>query len=85
MVGLRRELVPPPVAGPDGAHLDLIRALATLPPDQRRAIVLYYLADMSVPEIAVFCEVAEGTVKAWLHRARTKLNQVLGDEEVANA
>ena len=48
-------------------------ALAALPDRQRRAVVLRYLADLTVPQIAEREGVAEGTVKSWLHRARADL------------
>jgi RNA polymerase sigma-70 factor (ECF subfamily) len=65
----RVETVPEP--NPD--QVDLVAALAKLPPAQRRALILFYLAGLSVAEIAHECEVAEGTVKSWLHRGRTAL------------
>jgi len=65
----RAEVVPEPC--PD--QVDLVAALAKLPPAQRRAVILFYLAGLSVAEIAFDCEVAEGTVKSWLHRGRTAL------------
>lgn len=76
------------VNGPDGGRVDLVRALAQLPSQQRQAVVLHYLADMPVREIAGFTGAAEGTVKAWLHRARTALGPLLADaadEEVQDA
>ena len=42
-------------------------------PNQRRAVVLHYLADLSVTEIAAQEGVPEGTVKSWLHRGRAAL------------
>jgi hypothetical protein len=51
--------------------LDLTRALAKLPPLYRQAVILHYLADLPVRDIAAFTATAEGTVKARLHRART--------------
>jgi RNA polymerase sigma-70 factor (ECF subfamily) len=70
------------VPEPDGVHIDLVRALATLPPDQRRAVVLHHLGDLSVPQIAVDAGVAEGTVKSWLHRGRTALRARLTNDRV---
>jgi len=35
--------------------------------------VLHYLADLPLAAIALELGVAEGTVKSWLHRARTAL------------
>ncbi|MET8257337.1 SigE family RNA polymerase sigma factor [Micromonospora sp. NPDC005205] len=67
---------------PDRVAVDT--ALAKLPPKQRRAVVLHYLADLTVAEIAAQEQVAEGTVKSWLHRGRTALATHLRDtfEEV---
>ena len=53
-------------------------ALATLPPAQRRAVVLHYMADLSVAEIADQEGVAVGTVKSWLHRGRVALAARIG-------
>ncbi|WP_433229419.1 SigE family RNA polymerase sigma factor [Micromonospora sp. CA-248260] len=61
------------VAGPTPDRVAVDVALAQLPPKQRRAVVLHYLADMSVSEIAAQERVAEGTVKSWLHRGRAAL------------
>lgn len=58
---------------------DLLAAIATLPMPQREAIVLHYLADRSIAQIADELRVAEGTVKARLHRARAALNAQLND------
>ncbi len=56
-----------------GERLDLVEALLTLPPRQRKATVLYYLGDFSVAQVARLMEISEGTVKAQLSSARTKL------------
>jgi RNA polymerase sigma-70 factor, ECF subfamily len=61
------------VAGPEPERVALVAALATLPPAQRRAVVLHYLADLPVAEIADRESVAPGTVKSWLHRGRAAL------------
>jgi RNA polymerase sigma-70 factor (ECF subfamily) len=61
------------VDGPGPERVALLAALATLPATQRRAMVLRYLADLTVAEIADREGVAEGTVKSWLHRGRTAL------------
>ncbi|MBX6357178.1 MAG: SigE family RNA polymerase sigma factor [Micromonosporaceae bacterium] len=61
------------VAGPEPDRVALVAALATLPPAQRRAIVLHYLADMPVAEIADRERTAPGTVKSWLYRGRAAL------------
>ena len=63
----------PQVPGPGPERVAVIAALAALPEQQRRAVVLHYIADLSVPEIAEREGVPEGTVKSWLHRARISL------------
>jgi RNA polymerase sigma-70 factor (ECF subfamily) len=73
----RVEHVPEP--GPD--RVALARALATLPAQQRRAVILHYLADLTVRDIAAEEGVPEGTVKAWLHRGRNALAARLTDRE----
>ena len=69
----RQRLQEPQVEGPSTDRIELVEALATLPPAQRRAMVLHYLGDLSVAEIAEREHVAVGTVKSWLHRGRTAL------------
>jgi RNA polymerase sigma-70 factor, ECF subfamily len=66
------------VEGPDPGRLDLIAALARLPANQRRAVTLFYLADLSTADIAQDCRVPESTVRSWLRRARIALMETLG-------
>ena len=66
-------------AEPSPDRVVLTRALATLPEKQRRAVVLFHLADLSITEIAQQEGVAEGTVKAWLSRGRAALATQLSD------
>jgi len=73
------------VAGPGPDRVALANALDTLPPRQRRAVILHYLADMTVDEVARHEAVAPGTVKSWLHRARAALAGQLDTEDVRDA
>ena len=73
----REEHVPAP--NPD--HVVLTTALAKLPANLRQAVVMHYLADLSVAEIAEQTGVAQGTVKSWLHRGRMKLAATLTAQE----
>jgi RNA polymerase sigma factor (sigma-70 family) len=59
---------------------DVARAVATLAPMQRAAVVLFYWEDRPVSEIARTLEVSESTVKQHLFRARHRLAEVLGEE-----
>ena len=56
----------------------LAAALAALPTEQRAAIALFYLEDLSVAEIAAALCVPAGTVKTRLMAAREKLKTALG-------
>ncbi|MEV4618595.1 SigE family RNA polymerase sigma factor [Asanoa sp. NPDC049573] len=76
--GAREEHSPGP--GPD--RVALRAALASLPERQRQAVVLFYLADVSIAEIAELTGAAEGTVKSWLHRGRAALALRLADDDV---
>jgi RNA polymerase sigma-70 factor (ECF subfamily) len=71
----REQSVAPP--SPDRVAVDA--ALSRLPARQRRVIALYYLADLSVPEIAAQDGVPEGTVRSLLHRGRAALAVHLSD------
>lgn len=70
---------------------DLEAAIASLPERYRAVVVLYYLQDVSYPEIAEILEVPLGTVKTHLHRAKRLLRGTLhgwdlgGDELDAEA
>ncbi|GAB4048937.1 SigE family RNA polymerase sigma factor [Catellatospora paridis] len=66
-----------PGPGPD--RVAVVAALAQLPVRQRQAVILHYLEDLPVAEIAEIVGAAEGTVKSWLHRARTALAERLSD------
>jgi RNA polymerase sigma-70 factor (sigma-E family) len=65
----RAASIPPP----NEAMLDLIAELKRLPMPQRRALVLHYLLDRSVADIAAETDVSVNTVKTWLSRGRTNL------------
>lgn len=69
------------VEGPDPDRVALVAALATLPARQRRVVVLHYLADLPVAEIADQLGVPSGTVKSWLHRGRAALATQLHQPE----
>lgn len=82
---LSRFRAAPTVAGPEASELpDILRALETLPGKQRQALVLYYLADQSIEQIAVECGLPVGTVKAQLSRGRAALASKLRPEREAD-
>ena len=61
---------------------DLERALSLIDNDLKIVTVLYYYNDISVKDIANILEIPVGTVKSKLSRARTKLYDILMQEEV---
>ncbi|MDI1459984.1 RNA polymerase sigma factor [Catellatospora sp. KI3] len=74
---LARLAAPPPE--PD--NTDLREALAVIPRQYREVIVLHYLADLPLDEVAQLLEVPVGTVKSRLSRGRDALRGLLDDVE----
>ena len=75
---------PAPEESEDWAEADMQRlrlAMAGLPPEQKSAIALFYLEEMSVAEVAVALDVPMGTVKTRLMHARRKLRAALEGED----
>ena len=60
--------------------VDLARALSSLTPMQRAAVVLYYYEDRPVVEVARVLQVSTSTIKQHLHRARHQLARLLREE-----
>jgi RNA polymerase sigma-70 factor (ECF subfamily) len=58
---------------------DLLRALAGLPPEQRRAIVLAYFGGLTHVEIAAALDAPLGTVKKRLQLGLRKLHRTMGE------
>jgi len=58
-------------------HHHLHQAIEKLPPLQRTVLTLYYLDEMSIPEIARVTGLAGGTIKSHLFRSRLRLREVL--------
>lgn len=78
---LNRLRGPDPDAQPPGIeHTALVGALRLLPAEQRRAIVLHHLCDLSVADVALETNAPTGTVKARLSRGRAALAVLLADE-----
>jgi len=67
-------------APPRGRDPDLDRALGRLTARQRSAIVLHYLFDLPVAEVAEVLGCRPGTVKSTLADARGRLRAELGEE-----
>jgi RNA polymerase sigma-70 factor (ECF subfamily) len=70
---------PPPEVGA------LMDALRRLPPNQRAAVVMHYIGDLPVREIADRLGITPTTVKVHLHRGRRRLRELLGSQEAGDA
>lgn len=72
-------------ANPESAveeKLDLLAALEKLPEKQKSVIVLKYYDDLKISEIASVLELPEGTVKAYLHKAKETLRGLLKEDYI---
>jgi RNA polymerase sigma factor (sigma-70 family) len=57
------------------------RAVRGLPPGQRHAVGLFYLADLSHAQVAARLGTGTGAVKTRLHKARSALRRALSDPD----
>jgi len=55
----------------------LVSGLRTLPERQRTALVLHYMCDLTVDQIAAELRCPTGSVKSWLSRGRTALAEAV--------
>jgi RNA polymerase sigma factor (sigma-70 family) len=58
----------------------LLDAIASLPAQLRRTVILHYVEDLSYVEVAAAMRVPVTTVKGWLHKSRTRLRRAFADE-----
>ena len=71
---------PAPALEPGVESVAVVEALRALPADQRRDVVLFYLADLSVDRIAQETASTSSAVKSRLSRARKRLAGLLQEE-----
>jgi len=76
----RRHGLPADVPEQSPDSVMLVAALRRLPEPQRRAIVLFHLAGLTVEQVAAEVGAPEGTVKARLSRGRAALAVLLADQ-----
>ncbi len=63
--------------------MDLREAIEKLKPEYKEVILLFYINDMTVKQIADTIDENENVVKLRLSRARKKLKEFLGEEELS--
>lgn len=71
--------------GPQAERDLLLRALRTLPRQQRRVVVLRYLVDLPEAQVAEMLGVSAGTVRSTLSRGLDRLRGLLGTVDAADA
>ena len=80
-----REGVSPDIADRVTHDVALGAAIARLPERQRLALVLRYLADLPLAEVALAMDCAVGTVKSTLHAALARLGVEMREQEEPDA
>jgi RNA polymerase sigma-70 factor (ECF subfamily) len=93
--GVAERILTAPAGQEEPIHLsDLHRALLTLPPERREALLLVGAGGFSYEEAAAICGCAVGTIKSRVGRARATLTEMLAngsiprrstDDDVAHA
>jgi RNA polymerase sigma-70 factor (ECF subfamily) len=79
------EAVAPDASGSVVTRLSVRDAIQTLSPRQRQAVVLRYLVDLPLADVAEAMGCAVGTVKATIHHALGAMRIELDDTEAADA
>ena len=62
-------------------YSDLYRAVNSLKEELRMPVILYYIEDFNIKEIAQILEITEGAVQKRLARARGKLKRNLQESQ----
>jgi RNA polymerase sigma-70 factor (ECF subfamily) len=60
---------------------DILRFVGELPANYRQVVLLFYMEERSYEEVALMLDLPLGTVKTWLHRARTQLAAAMVEKE----
>jgi RNA polymerase sigma-70 factor (ECF subfamily) len=75
----RMEARPAQAEQADAWHSDEMTIwLASLPRQQRLALALFYVSELSVAEVAAALEISDGAVKYHLHQGRERLRMLIG-------
>jgi RNA polymerase sigma-70 factor (ECF subfamily) len=74
--------LPGPVADNSFGSTLLVESLAQLPKRQRTALVLHYVAELPIEQVAREMGVRPGTVKSMLSRGRQRLTVLLSSMDV---
>jgi RNA polymerase sigma-70 factor, ECF subfamily len=83
-VGIRKLAVSAHVPEVSSDNVALVVGLRALPERQRTVLVLYYLADLSVNQVAAELNCSAASVKSMLARGRAALAAAMGEEGTAD-
>jgi RNA polymerase sigma-70 factor, ECF subfamily len=83
-VGLRKLAVSAHVPEVSADYVALVVGLRALPERQRTVLVLYYLADLSVNQVAAELSCSAASVKSMLARGRAALAAAIGEDDTAD-
>lgn len=75
----------PAPPAPEPADPELVAALAQLTDDQREVILLRFIADMPIEEVAALTNRSSGAVRALQHRGMAQLARALTGEPATEA
>ena len=73
------EMQPEPLIEQKETRENILKAIQSLPPDQRAVIVMRYFLDMSETELSTKMERPLSTVKWWLRDARRRLYDLMSN------
>lgn len=68
------------ITASEDVDMDLLRLVNKLPDDEREVIELFYLHELSIDEVSDILQLASGTIKSRLFRARQTLKQAYTGE-----
>ena len=81
--GVAERILTAPAGQEEPIHLsDMHRALLTLPPERREALLLVGAGGFSYEEAATICGCAVGTIKSRVGRARAALTSMIADGDI---
>lgn len=67
----------PAISSAPWVSVEVEQYLSRLPEIQRQVITLFYLEEKSIEDVAQLLDMAEGTVKSHMHRARRALGEMM--------
>ena len=73
---------PPEATGMPSDVVDVLAAMRRLPATQREVLVLHYLVEFSLDEVARYLRIPGGTAKSRLARGRRALAMALGLDDI---